>query len=213
MENNSDKLFKRMASTYADLYGQAQKRDHELLNAQNTRYITPRMDGTIGEIIKKKKKRTTSIWISTIAAAACFVIAVTALSGLWAKQGSLETEDTAPGDQDSVVMREGFISMSFDTGPQYHISDTDYDNGKSIYYVDNTALDNIVMILEKSDEDFKEYQKLTRMSVAGVIAYGIYRADYSLLAFERGGIYYTLTCGYDIRTLIDFAEIIIRQLT
>ena len=210
--NKTDKLFERIAKTYADLHGQVLQRDAAALNAQNIRYVTPRLDGTVWELTKKKKKRKFSAAIAAIAAAACLILTVTALSGVWNKRGGLLSESSeSPESEDSDFFdkEDGFISMTFNLGANYHVSSADFDNGKSIYLIDNVSRDNIVMILERTDEDYTEYQKLREFYVGGTTAYGIYRADYSLLAFEKDSIYYTLTCKYDIYTLLDFAEIII----
>jgi hypothetical protein len=81
------------------------------------------------------------------------------------------------------------------------------DVGKTIYYLDNTRLDDAVVTLEYAE--LPDISGLTVYEINGQPAYGKYSPDYSALIFTKDGILYELTSKYDINTLMELGEAIL----
>ena len=62
----------------------------------------------------------------------------------------------------------------------------------------------MVMTLEKTN--FEPGEGLTAIRINGSAAYTRATADYQLLTFRKDGVLYTLTCRYELDTLLNLGE-------
>ena len=81
------------------------------------------------------------------------------------------------------------------------------DGEKTIYHLDDSMLDDVVITLERSG-DISRYDTLTEIPIGGRNAFGSSGNGYNLLAFvdEDSDILYVLTCKFDINTLVLLGE-------
>ena len=92
----------------------------------------------------------------------------------------------------------------------YSVSDLDYDNGKTVFYVLNNNNNDEIVLEEESSKDNIEPGGLIGFNLQNTEAYGISKADYSLITFKSGDKLYTITSAYDANGLIAIGESIIK---
>jgi len=95
------------------------------------------------------------------------------------------------------------IPLSFELPEQFTIASTDQDMGKTIYRLSDSMLDDVVLTMERSG-DITRYDALAEFTIGGQSVFGSSGAGYCLLAFmdAQTDILYTLTCKYDVNTLV-----------
>lgn len=99
------------------------------------------------------------------------------------------------------------LPLSIRLPENFTVANQAQDYGKTIYYIEDAFADHVVVTLEKiKDAAPGDKSPLREFSIGGETAYGLYTADYSLLTFEKEDIVYTMTCKYDINTLIRLSE-------
>lgn len=101
----------------------------------------------------------------------------------------------------------GIIPLSFALPPNLMVASVEEDNGKSIYYLQNTQADDVVLTLEYADE--YDFAGLDTAQINGSTVYYKYRSDYSLVTFEKEGVLYEMTCKHDVATLMDLSSYIL----
>ncbi len=112
-------------------------------------------------------------------------------------------ESAAGGAQDMAV-----IPLNATLPPNFTISATGQDEGRTIYYIDNTEKDNVVLTMQYANE-LPDTSALKEVPINGQVAYGGYNPDYATLVFIKDGVLYELTSQYDINTLISLGESIL----
>lgn len=100
------------------------------------------------------------------------------------------------------------IPLSASLPPNFTVSAQEQDEGKTIYYIDNTEKDNVVLTMQYSDS-LPDVSALKEVPINGQVAYGGYNPDFATLVFLKDGVLYELTSQYDINTLITLGESIL----
>ena len=90
----------------------------------------------------------------------------------------------------SAPLPRGFTQIGFDT-----------DRGKSIYYIEDANLDNVVITLEYADSP-QDTSGLVEIHIGSSVVYGRQTDAFSLLTFSSDDVLYTLTSRHDINTLL-----------
>jgi hypothetical protein len=104
---------------------------------------------------------------------------------------------TAPGFEIiplSATLPEGFTQAGFKQ-----------DREKSIYYIEDARMDNVVLVLEESGD--LPTAGLVSIALGGdTPAYGTQGDGYGLLTFIKDGVLYTMTCRHDVNTLLRLGQ-------
>lgn len=201
MKHNDDRLLKEIAGRYAEADGARLKREAAELEESGFAYDTARLDRRVREGTRPRRKmpyRQVGLLV-----AACLVVALVAPRILnLARPDSSEPSQSAPMEPapDSTETFE-MIPLGFELPEAFTVVDEELDRERSIYYLEDARLDDVVITLQYTPDD-PDYAGLTPIPIGEGLAYGLAGADYNLLCFEREGIYYELTCRHDINTLI-----------
>lgn len=211
-KDNLDTLFKRMASSYADMQGEELKKEFEMLEQNSPPTITPELDAKVKGKLRKKNRSYGRIWGIL---AACLLIAVmipvisTQINGqLGVTQSSIVGEQQEAASGESNTAEEGVIPLSFTLPENFSVLEVEQDVGKTIYYLQDMRLDNVVLTLQRSD-GFIVPDGLNEYEINGETVHGIYKTDFSFLTFEKDGIVYEMTSEHDIDTLLELGTAII----
>ena len=134
-----------------------------------------------------------------------------------------ETLQKTESQQDSDSIRFEPIALRTTLPPQYEITQVKQDGDKTIYKIESTDLDNMIITLVKTSEyktlnttqDLAREQagfiKVSLPSATGGLleAQALSKADYNLLVFHTEGIDYELSCRYDINSLLTLGTLLI----
>ena len=82
----------------------------------------------------------------------------------------------------------------------FSIADSWQDHGQSIYRLANAAQDDVVVTLEPGGQ--QATRGLTPVTVLSTPAWATANADYALLTYQQGNVLVTMTCRYDVNTLV-----------
>lgn len=201
---DNEQWLKDLTSQYVKLDGEHLKK--ELLGADYPAYNTVRLDKKVARRLKKSRIKYYSIGIAAMAAAClCILLLNQQFSSDQAGQDLLITED-APAH--SIEEEYEVLKLTARLPDEFSVSHIEQDQAQTIYYIQNEKNDDVVLTMEKNQLD-QNYKELTEITFEGDSAYGASYEDYSILAFEKDGISYVLTCKYDINTLVSLIEKII----
>ena len=107
------------------------------------------------------------------------------------------------------------ITLAFMLPPEYNVSGWEQDIGQTIFYIDEAANDNIVLVAERTvetggtgnyDEALFIEAGLREITINDTRMYAVARADYSLFTFQKDDIVYRMTCKYDYKTIVSLCE-------
>jgi len=95
------------------------------------------------------------------------------------------------------------LPLSFNIPGQFSVASVEQDVNKTIYRLNDNRLDDVVITMELSG-DISRYDELTEIQMGRGYAFASSGNGYNLLALRDDGsdILYTLTCKYDINTLV-----------
>lgn len=229
-----EELYRQLASRYVETDGQKLKEELAELEQQGVSYVTPRLDKRVRELTGARSRKTILRAVALIAA--CFVLVLIiprvldrADSGLAAPQSAETAEMEEDVAEDEAVEEEAtdeadiatdsveeaapemaaaayeVIPLAFALPQNFEVASVEQDNAQSIYFLRDLWQDDVVMTLEYTGEPL-EVEGLTQLELAYGTAWAESNQDYSLLVFEAGGLRYTLTCRYDLNTLLPLAE-------
>ena len=119
-----------------------------------------------------------------------------------------EADGGAAGGTDGLLM-----PLPFDLPENFTVAAAKMDNGQSIYYLADAFNDDVVLTMKPVGEgqDDMDTEDLRVFDVNGKTVYGRSNGAYSFLTFEEDGVQYTLTCKYDINTLLELSRVIITE--
>ena len=182
---SAEPLFRELAARYAETEGQLLRQELDAANSLS--YYTPALDRKIHRLARGRNAG--RILLGLASAAACLLAVLTVPSLL---------RNSGAGGAPAI------IPLSFSLPENLSVADTELDNGQSVYYLSDRYEDNVVMTLEKTD--FEPGEGLTAIRINGSAAYTRATADYQLLTFRKDGVLYTLTCRYELGTLLKLGE-------
>ncbi len=207
--SRSDEFYKRIASAYSEREGKA-------LQAQPEQ---PTDTAGLERKLRARLRRKESVrWVGGLSAVAAAVLLVVTLGMLastgvevWpipspglasAPPGASAAPSHTPGAPD------GLMPLSFSLPAEFSVLTVALDNGKTVYTLENTAHDPVVMTLERTgDNSFSD--ELTQITLDGATAYASWGPDFQLLTLKKGGVVYTLTCRYELETLLTLGACIV----
>jgi hypothetical protein len=110
------------------------------------------------------------------------------------------------------------IPISFDLPAGYRVSAQDYDNGVSLYMLENATRGDVVLAMYHEDERLTDGDTRggatlgprDEVIIDGTAVPAKINGDYMLLAFERAGVCYTLSSRDDMGALAAFYRSITR---
>ncbi len=201
---NEDRFFEAIARQYMDEEGEDLKELSEKLNkeAMDTSTLDKKIKGSI-----KKDKQKKYYMASGLVACAILIVLVTNI--YFMNQRNLSgsyAEDSTRNSEKDIAMLSNKLPLGF------KVTGIDYDKEKTIFYVLGNE-NNDIVVEEESSEDILKTDGLKEIYISNVKAYGISKADYSLITFKLNDKLYTLTSpyAYDAKDLIFIGESIIRS--
>lgn len=201
----NEELYKHIAAEYLRQSG-AELRG-ELNELSKVPQLTPALDKRVNSRINALRRgryaRITGI------AAACLAVMLLIPSVLYFYQNAGAPAGPEPGviTEPSAPVYE-ILPLSFVVPDQFSVASVEQDVEKTVYYFENSELDNVVMTLERAG-DTALFGELTPVSINGYDAYGSSGSGYCLLAFEKQDILYVLSCKNDINTLVKLSKSIL----
>ena len=209
MNKKQDVIFEKMAKTYADNLGQNLK---EELRNTHINLDTTVLDEKVSKEVARVKRKSKIISIRKYAKIIIPAVASLLLIFIFTRGGdtSLDSDKLAMEQSDSTQSSEPiqgeFIPLSYPLPPNLSVVNQELDNGMTIYQLEDTYNDDVVMQLayvEAIDYDVEGMQKII---VNGESVYATIEDSYQKITFEKDGIVYILTCKYDINTLLPISE-------
>ena len=191
--SETDRIFSELARRYVDLEGDAL---HQELRQQPGQPYTPRLDQTIHRHTRGRVLRLAAVGVAC--AAAC-LLAVVALPSLF--------HSPVPSPAAS-LSEEG---LPFSLPVNLTVSSMEQDQGKQIVYLKDTYEDDIVLVMETADTH-PSGTGLTEQHLGRQTVYTRQTPDYQLLTLQKNGTLYTLTCRYELDTLMAVGEQIVKGL-
>lgn len=200
--NRTDDALRALARRYAEQSGTQLNREIASVQSQGAVWNTSRLDRRV-----LTRRRTRNAVIATLAAAAC--VALVFISPI--VQNLTSTPPSA--DAQGYVMRDPsaeyeIIPLGFTLPANLTESGFTQDYEKSVYTLSDNLLDDVVLTLEPYT-DSALFASLAPLTIDGGGVYYTSTADFKLLTFEKDGVLYTMSCKYDINTLINLARAIL----
>ncbi len=192
--DEQESLFRHLAEQYTKQYGANLREELEQLPPAPE---TPRLDRKLkrGQQTHKRMR-----WLpGLVAAVACLALVLLIPSLL---------DRTPPSDSDPSSDTPSSIILASLLPPNLSLTNTEQDQGYTIYYLDDQYQDDVVLTLAKA-EGAPTTEGMHPIDLDGQVAYGIATADYSLLTFDQDGLRYELTCRYDLNTLLDLGAALV----
>ena len=194
-------IYRHIAEEYTKSTGETLQQERDNLPPGSA--ASPRLDALVPRRIRTLKNQKI-LRISGLAAACLLILLVFPLVRFI--QGS-NTDKISESQAESQAPSEAeLIPLSFSLPANFQVSHTELDQGASIYHLTDSKEDNVVMQMEYADTAEPVFASLKPLQIDGNQAYGLSTADYKILTFVHGDILYTLTCRYDVSTLIDISK-------
>lgn len=211
--NDKEQIWRELARQYQQQYEQELQQERQQLEAQ-TWLPTTELDGKVWGYVAERKRRR-RMWSGLAAAAVVLVLLTPALlrsirleltppvssGGMSSSAASSAASSMAPAEAQP-------LPLTFALPGQFSVAGVELDQGKTVYTLDNSQLDPVVMTLEQN-ADTAFLETLTPLTLEGRQVYGLSEDRYQLLAFEQEGILYTLTCQHDLNTLAELGRSIL----
>ena len=195
LKNNrdADRIFRELAERYAQADGERLRGELEGLETAAAAY--PRLDRKVGTGAKERRSRRLVLGLAAAAACLLVVLAVPVLPGLLKREqasSSQPASDTA-------------IAFTYTLPVNLTMAGTEQDAGQTIYTLRDSGGDDVVMVLERAELP-PQAEDMRTIRINGAAAYARAEADYALLLFRKHGVLYTLTCRYELDTLLELAK-------
>ena len=198
--NDNENIYRHIAERYIDKMGQ-ELLDEQNSNSNNLKHIdTANLDRRVYKGLNKGKGSRIIKFAVSVAACILLVFAIPVFR--WINEnGEINKSSDMPSQENFETQVENeLIPLSFSLPLNMEVKDKKEDNGMSIYYLEDTFNDDVVMQLERKGADF-ETEKFTEINIDGYQVYGFSEDNYNMIKFEYQEITYTMTCRYDINTL------------
>ena len=222
---NNDEIMKRIADGYVERYGSELRAELEQLEQAPMASIPEiSLERRVRRKIAALRRRPYLRALPMVAA--CIVIAVIYLPNLLnsgvSKSSTHEPSLAAPTAPSSRIPSESAhteqsapataapapeaqvyeaIPLSAPLPRGFTLTGFDQDREKSIYYIEDANLDDVVVTLEPAGAP-PDTTGLVEIILGGSVVYGRQTDAFSLLTFSSGDVLYTLTSRHDINTLL-----------
>jgi len=207
----ADMFFRQIAGQYVEQYGQSLKQELAELKKSASPSVTPGLDRRVKRGIRAPDRKRNIRIIGALAACLALVLLIPRLALLSEPRS---TSSEAPMEQSEAITEEGqsavmeIIPLSFALPDNLSVENVKLDQGKSVYFLNNTQLDDVVMTLEMTP-GYIAHEGLVEIKISQSTVYGVSGPDYNLLTFQKEGVAYVLTCKHDINTLIALSRSIL----
>lgn len=196
-KHKDEDIYRQIAQSYQQQSGEQLHRQRQLLEQAppSEQWPTQRMDAVVRDKTRGNRRR--KVIRLTAAVAACFLLVV--LAPLMVRLFSTQQNDAAKENQAEGIME--IAPLSFTLPDNLSVAATEQDQGMTIYYLDDTQKDPVVMQLESTETAELQTEGLVEIELEGQRVYAAATDSYNLLTFEYDETVYTLTCAHDINTL------------
>lgn len=202
-QSNSEDIYKRIANSYNEQLGEILRQENASV-PQLPNDIHSRLDHHLQKKLRARKIiRFTKI---AGAVAACFLLVLFLPLLFRIQDSSKSPADTAQEHASSEMPEASLIPLSFSLPSNLSVSNTKVDRGISVYYLTDTMDDNVVMQLEPIDTANTDFSALKTLDIEGKEVYAASTRNFKLLTFIHKDIVYTLTCRYEIDTLLELSK-------
>ena len=195
-------IFKKIADQYVEVYGEKAKRELAEIERENKITASPGLEKRVRAGISGRRRY--APWFGMLAACVLMLIALPRLIKLFDTPPMTSTGDQIADKTGSYEL----LSLSFEMPENFSVEKVEQDIEKTIYYLADSRLDDVVMTMEKVSES-KEYGELRPLIINDTTVYGASRAEFKILKFEKDDVLYVLTCKHDINTLLELSENIV----
>ena len=197
MSYKNDKLFKEIADTYVERYGERLHKERGEIPPRET----PWLDWRVKACINARSTRRSWAVAGMVAAALLLVFALPQLSSLITGFDPTQSLDSTPAPGQA---QQSVIPLGFSLPEQFTVADVEQDQGKTIYYLRDAKQDDVVLTLEMDAR--VQTNGLEEIPLERHTVHGAYRADYSMLTFSKDNIVYELSCRHDLNTLVELSR-------
>lgn len=230
--NSSEELLRHMASEYMEQLGAELRKELEELEKSKVSYLTPRLDERIRRETGAGRRPKKWVRLASLLAAGLVLLLLVPQflrlnqnSGLSssaaAADNAVGTEETPQADGEKAagempdaapdeVLEFEVIPITFALPRNLEVAQVTQDEGKTVYYLQDANLDDIVLTMEETEEQ-PAAEGLVETEIAGHIVYALAESRFQLITFQKSGILYVLTCQHDLNTLVPLAESILLE--
>jgi len=202
-DNKTENIYEHIAKEYTDYTSEMLQRESQSLPPFPDETIN-RLDNRVASQIRTLKIRRFTR-LAGLAAACLLLVLAVPLVYMLQNTGNKRSADSSSESAAAESSAE-LIPLSFSLPDNFTVSDSKIDNGVSVYYLTDTHADDVVLQLEYTDTATPVFDSLKPVTIAGNEAYGYAAGSFKMISFIHGDILYTLTCKYDINTLISISK-------
>ena len=222
--SNNDEAMKKIADVYLERYSRELTEEMERLKmAPGLSASEINLERRVRRWIAGKKRR--PYYIGGLSAlTACFILAfLFSLPAMFGSESTDSSPPSSPGAPDFIASPDPpppapqaadsgertpvfeAIPLSAALPPGFTQTGFEQDQGRSIYYIEDVFLDNVVLMLERIGEP-PDTSGLSEIRLGSLVAFGTQTDSYCLLTFTIDDILHTFTSRHDINTLIRLSE-------
>jgi hypothetical protein len=208
--NKKDDFLRWVANEYVERQGNALKQEAAWVN-RDSHYPTANLERRVMKAVGLRKRRFVATFTAVAATAACLALMFFGGRALLQNFRLIRTNPNIPNtpsiteQTDQTPVDSVFISLSFQVPAGFTQTEMEQDQGKSIYYFDDQKGDHVVLTLEETDAPIDD-SSYTQLDINNASVYAASREGYHIMTFEKDQVLYTLTCRYDVNTLLRFSE-------
>lgn len=221
MDNkNNEQWLKELAGRYAEEDGKRLRREIDGLVRSQIMIDTKNLDKKVKHRLKSHNYWKYTAGLSVLAAA-CFVIVLTIVWNLAGPAGDLSAPKESTNTEDSASSQESNMESEEDKEESDHmasfilalpanftIREMEEEVGKTTYHLDHTEGEAVTVVVE-AGVLAEEYHTLSAVTINGQTAYKREGEAEQLLAFEKDGYSYIMTCQQDFQALQQLGEFIL----
>jgi len=193
-KDKSEDIYGQIAKEYVDYTGEKLRLESQTLPPHSEAALN-RLDTRVAGLMRTLKNRRFIRLAGGLAAACLLLVIAIPIMYQLKNPGDINSSDLYSESTEAESPSVKLIPLSFTLPDNLTVTDSKVDNGASIYYLSDSFADDVVLRMEYSDS-------LKPIKIEGNEAYGISTDSYKMLSFVHDEILYTLTCKYDINTLI-----------
>jgi len=190
---NNDELFRELARRYVQAEGEVLERE---LAEHPEPVLTPVMDQRVRKTVRP---RHAGKMITGLGVAAAALILIFLTPTLLRRVGVKSSDGNSSFSTPNLVLDVSVLPS------RLSVAGTMEDHGQSIYRLADSQNDDVVLTLEENRPIIID-NGLMEVAVNGKTAYIKTNADVKLLTFEKNGLTYTLTCRYELDTLLELGK-------
>jgi len=200
-KDKSEDIYGQIAKEYVDYTGEKLRLESQTLPPHSEAALN-RLDTRVAGRMRTLKNRRFIRLAGGLAAACLLLVIAIPIMYQLKNPGDINSSDLSSESTEAESPSVKLIPLSFTLPDNLTVTDSKVDNGASIYYLSDSFADDVVLRMEYSDNAEMVFDSLKPIKIEGNEAYGISTDSYKMLSFVHDEILYTLTCKYDINTLI-----------